>query len=532
VSGRAYIVCVDDEQAVLNQLSAQLTRRFGDTHLVECAESAEEALRLIAEVFGAGDVVELLICDQVMPGMKGDRFLEAVHNSHPEVMKVLLTGQAGLDSAIYAINRAGLHRYVEKPWEAEDLNMAIHNLLTQHRLARELKEQHERLERKNRELRGLHDLGRRLASTVDPEAALPIALEAARSLSGAAVAAAVVVAEAGRPPRWEGLPAAPLDDQARREIEASLARLRAEGRVSGPHRCPPDLSALPLHHSDVLFGWIFLGGARPMEDDADLLSVLAGQVAASLNAARLLKERLASERLSTIGRMISALVHDLRNPMTAIKGYAGMFEQFDLSSERQKECARLIIEESDRMSAMIDETLEFSRGEKIRLHLSAVSVLDLAKSVGRLVEPAFSAKRLSFRTELTYGGQILVDVDRMKRAILNIASNAADAMEPGGVFTMSSALVADSVEISLADTGHGIPPELQSQVFEPFFTHGKARGIGLGMAITRKIVEEHGGRIRLESQPGRGTRFIVSLPAERRVLLESPTAGGRVLGDR
>jgi signal transduction histidine kinase len=291
--------------------------------------------------------------------------------------------------------------------------------------------------------------------------------------------------------------------------------------------------ALPLHHSDVLFGWIFLGAARPTsEDDADLLSVLAGQVSASLNAARLMKERLASERLSTIGRMISALVHDLRNPMTAIKGYAGMFEQFDLSAERQKECARLIIEESDRMSAMIDETLEFSRGEKIRLNLSAVTVLDLAKSVGRLVEPAFAAKRLSFRTELGYAGPILVDVDRMKRAILNIASNAMDAMDPGGVFTMSSSLIGGSVEIGLADTGHGIPPELQPQVFEPFFTHGKSRGIGLGMSITRKIVEEHGGRIRLESQPGRGTRFIVSLPLERRALVESPAAGGRVLGNR
>jgi signal transduction histidine kinase len=161
-----------------------------------------------------------------------------------------------------------------------------------------------------------------------------------------------------------------------------------------------------------------------------------------------------------------------------------------------------------------------------------VSVFDLAKSVGRLVEPAFAAKRLSFRTELGYGGPILVDVDRMKRAILNIASNAADAMDPGGVFTMSSALASESVEIILADTGVGIPPELQSQVFEPFFTHGKARGIGLGMAITRKIVEDHGGRIRLESQPGHGTRFIVSLPVERRVLLESPAAGGRVLGNR
>jgi len=132
----AHIVCVDDEQAVLDQLSAQLTRRFGASHRVECAESAEEALALIDEIFAAGDEVELIICDQVMPKMKGDRFLERVHVTRPRVMKILLTGQAGLDSAIYAINNAGLHCYIEKPWEVEDLNLAVENLLTQHRLRR------------------------------------------------------------------------------------------------------------------------------------------------------------------------------------------------------------------------------------------------------------------------------------------------------------------------------------------------------------------------------------------------------------
>ena len=91
---RDFIVCVDDEQAVLNQLSAHLTRRFGATHLVECAESAEEALALIPELQASGEV-QLVICDQVMPGMKGDRCLEIVSRQWPEIMKVLLTGQAG-----------------------------------------------------------------------------------------------------------------------------------------------------------------------------------------------------------------------------------------------------------------------------------------------------------------------------------------------------------------------------------------------------------------------------------------------------
>ena len=118
---RDYIVCVDDEQAVLNQLSAQLSRRFGSDYRVECARVGGGGAGPDRRADAPATDVQLVICDQVMPGMKGDRFLEIVTRAWPEIMKILLTGEAGLDSAIYAINHAGLHRYIEKPWEAEDL---------------------------------------------------------------------------------------------------------------------------------------------------------------------------------------------------------------------------------------------------------------------------------------------------------------------------------------------------------------------------------------------------------------------------
>src|SRR5947207_162724 len=114
-----YVICVDDEQAVLNQLSDQLSRQLGERYRIECAQSAEEAIAVMKELTQAGDSVNMVICDQMMPGMKGDRFLEAVSNGWPDAMKILLTGEAGLDSAIYAINYSGLHRYIEKPWQPE-----------------------------------------------------------------------------------------------------------------------------------------------------------------------------------------------------------------------------------------------------------------------------------------------------------------------------------------------------------------------------------------------------------------------------
>jgi len=514
----AHIVCVDDEQAVLDQLSAQLTRRFGATHRVECAESAEEALALIEEIFAAGDEVELVICDQVMPKMKGDRFLERVHETRPLVMKILLTGQAGLDSAIYAINNAGLHCYIEKPWEVEDLNLAIGNLLTQHRLRREIDQHHARLERRSRELHGLHDVGRALGSALEPERVLELVAEAARSLVGAPC---VVVLQTGnRAASWEGV-ASPLSAGGRVDIEAALVRLRGEGRSDLPPGIPT-ARAIALEHGRRLFGWLLLPeGAEPALDTREFLSILAGQAAAALHHVELLEERLRGERLSTIGRMIATIVHDFRNPMTAIKGYGSLMEE-DLPAERRRQYARLIAEETDRLGGMIEEILEFTRGERTTMRPRAVTVSALADAVERVVAPELKPRGVTLRRELAYEGELILDVDRLTRALLNFVVNALDAMPSGGTLTLASRREGPRVELIVADTGVGIPEELQPRLFEPFFTHGKPRGLGLGMSIARKIVEEHGGEVRLVSGPGRGTQVTLSMPTEPPALAVPP----------
>jgi two-component system chemotaxis response regulator CheY len=513
----AYIVCVDDEQAVLDQLSAQLTRRFGATHHVECAESAEEALALIGEISSAGDEVELVICDQVMPKMKGDRFLERVHETRPRVMKILLTGQAGLDSAIYAINNAGLHCYIEKPWEVEDLNLAVENLLTQHRLRRELEQHHARLERRSRELHGLHDVGRALGSTLEAERVLELVAEAAGSLAGAPVA--VVLQSGSRAALWHGAPSLP--ETARREIEAALARLRADGR-SGPPPAVPAGRAMALEHGSRLFGWLLLlEGTELALDTREFLAILAGQAAAALQHMELLEERLHGERLSTIGRMIATIVHDFRNPMTAIKGYGNLVEE-ELPADRRRQYARLIVEETDRLGGMIDEILEFTRGGRPTLRPGAITIPALADAVERVVGPELKPRSVIFRRELDYEGELVLDVGRLTRALLNFVANALDAMPAGGILTLASRRAGPDVEIVVSDTGVGIPEELQARLFEPFFTHGKPRGLGLGMSIARKIVEEHGGRVHVASGSGRGTSVTLSIPIEPPALAVPP----------
>ncbi|GAK59964.1 patatin-like phospholipase domain containing 7-like [Candidatus Vecturithrix granuli] len=124
-----YILCVDDDQSVLNQLVTQLEEAFGDLCLIESAESAEEALSLFEEISVARGSVLLVISDQVMPGMKGDRFLELINTRYPGTHKILLTGYAGLESAMYAINYADLDKYIEKPWDKEEFLATVQRLL-------------------------------------------------------------------------------------------------------------------------------------------------------------------------------------------------------------------------------------------------------------------------------------------------------------------------------------------------------------------------------------------------------------------
>lgn len=130
---KGIILCVDDEPGVLSTLKEQLLADFIATHDVVTATSGEEALAFVEAARSEHEIIELIITDQMMPNMKGDEFLKHVHTVLPDTMKILLTGHAGLDSAIKAINEGGLNRYIEKPWNAEAMRDDIKGLIAKFR---------------------------------------------------------------------------------------------------------------------------------------------------------------------------------------------------------------------------------------------------------------------------------------------------------------------------------------------------------------------------------------------------------------
>jgi response regulator RpfG family c-di-GMP phosphodiesterase len=151
---KGYIVCVDDDLALLETLWQQLMDLTSATHEVVIAKSAEEGLAIIYDLHHQGKTVEMVITDLLMPGMSGDRFLEIVQARFPHIVKILLTGHTGLDSALYCINNANLDKYISKPWQIEDLHMTVTSLLRQFRLRRDNQQLLEDLQLRNLQLKG------------------------------------------------------------------------------------------------------------------------------------------------------------------------------------------------------------------------------------------------------------------------------------------------------------------------------------------------------------------------------------------
>lgn len=527
---RRYILCVDDEPAVLTQLIHQLTRRFGSTHRVEGAQSAEEAIRLIEEFTRDGAGVEMVICDQIMPGMGGDHFLEIVNRAHPETIKILLTGHAGLDSATYAINFAGLHKYIEKPWAVEDLNLTVQNLLTQYSLNQQNKDYHKQLERKNANLRSLHDLALQLTSLSGVDQILTALIECARKLTAGAHVGVFAAGSAMRTGTdyWAFSPGFAPDEAARERVKTQVYADALQG--PSPHS-PFDLPLLlrrdesmrpeevkaavfPIRTKERTYGALFSvsGGVSQMAaSDVEFLIILANQASIALENRTLLELRIRSEKLAAIGHMVSAITHDYRTPMTVIKGYAELLETEAIDDEGRKKYGELIGKEIDRMERMIGELLDFVRGTRGALKVCSCSLREILDELRIAFEPQMQVANVSM--DLSFGdvASVMADPDKLKRAFSNIIKNSIDAMSHGGVLRIAVTPDGASYRVTFVDTGVGIPQENLARVFEPFFTSGKRRGLGLGMSITRSIIEEHGGGICVDSVLGKGTTFTVSL---------------------
>lgn len=419
----------------------------------------------------------------------------------------------------------------------------------------ELRQQIAVLSQRQAELTALYEVGKELASTLDLNQLLELILDQAITLAQAERGFLVLWDEASED--FEIAVARRFEPHKRDDAEAEISRrliqnvlTRREPVITINAQDDPrfrdsksivtysirSVLAVPLLFKTDLIGAIYLDtrfGLRRFQDtDLALLSAMANQAAVAIHMLRLydslqtrneqleaalaeLKETqdelLRAERLSTVGRMASSIIHDIKSPMTVIKGYVTFLAGDDLPTEKRQQIARTVMNAIDTFTGMTQEILDYAHGEST-LTLQPVNVRGFVESVCSFLETNFARKGIKTEMALAFSDTLVMDAEKMRRVFYNIASNAYDAMEQGGTFTITSCRKDDYVEFHLKDTGPGIPEQIREALFEPFVSWGKEHGTGLGLAIARKIVEDHGGDIGVVSETGQGADFIIRLP--------------------
>ncbi len=246
------------------------------------------------------------------------------------------------------------------------------------------------------------------------------------------------------------------------------------------------------------------------DEDRALLLLIAANASTSVRLQLAREEREREERLTTIGRLLSGVIHDLKTPLTLISGYVQLMEHED-SDKKRDEYAQLILKQFDHISAMQRDVLEFARGERIVL-VRKVYLAQFFAEVKAQLEPVMARRGIDLVVDLKDKGTARFDEGKILRVIHNLARNAEEAMAGrGGKFTIRVMREGDDVVFQFSDTGPGIPKEIEHRVFQSFVTSGKKGGTGLGLAIVKKIAEEHNGTIDVHST-SRGATFTLRLP--------------------
>jgi len=226
---------------------------------------------------------------------------------------------------------------------------------------------------------------------------------------------------------------------------------------------------------------------------------------------QLKNEIVRSQRLASLGSLAAGVAHEIRNPLSSIKGFATYFKERYRDNPEDGKTADIMIQEVDRLNRVISQLLDFAR--PMQMHRQETPVQIILRQALRVIETQALKQGITIEADLPSDlPEVRIDADRMKQVFLNLYLNALGAMGKGGVlFVSASELPGRIVQIEIRDNGTGIASGDLGRIFDPYFTT-KPSGTGLGLAIVQKIVEAHGGEIKVVSLPGQGTTVSILLP--------------------
>lgn len=542
----ARVLVVDDEEPVLDLLRDILSEY---PYHVDLASTGEEGIELIQS-----GIYDLVLTDLNLPGTDGLGVLRAAKEKDPDVAVVLLTGNATVFSAIEAL-RKGAYDFVQKPFQLGELEAALNRALQWRAFA--LRERREGEIRKKiaddarARQRSLYEIAKDITESLKLEATLSRIVERSLDLCGAKQGLLFLLDEStGQLVCWVDRGLDPQSGERERLVK-QLANLNAkalylkspiEELLEWDANLPRHAYVVPMVLQDEAIGTIAVlsAPARPMEEDTpDLLPQLAGMASIAIRNVRSYEKARELDRLKS--EFVAVVSHEVRTPLTSIKGSLELLgdTRFLQPAGPQKELLQICQANVERLEQLINGILDFSKLESGRLSAAFDEVRADLLLEGTISDLRTLASRRGIEVELAIAPglpALWADELRVSQVVTNLVSNAIKFSPPGSHVVVRAEMEEGGLRIDVEDQGEGIAPQDLPKLFLKFqqldsSNTRKAGGTGLGLVISKGIVEEHGGRIWVRSEKGVGSTFSFWLPAmgSERAPVHEPS-GAAVIG--
>ena len=496
------IVVVDDERIVTSAFKALLkVEGFSDAHFFN---NPEEALDFLRE-----NTPDLVISDFLMPQMNGLEFLKEVKKLHPEVSKILLTGYADKENAIKAINEIGLYRYIEKPWNNDDLILNIKNGIERSYLLSELRKKIDELEEAKKELEKYsHNLEQRVEERTADLKQSNAKLEGIFNYCADGI---VIINEDG------------IIEQVNPACETLIGLVSDKLVMSAIDDCLHSKKTFiskelhKLDESELLLRDFYI--KNPLSNTETPVEISFARINPDdefkrfVGVIRDITEQKKSDKLRD--DFIATLTHDLRTPLLAAIQTLTFFLDGALGEldEKQKLLLSTMQKSNEDLLGLVNALLEVYKydADKLELTKTNFSIYPLVEQVYNELLPLAQSKEIEFIIECSDKDTIInADRSEIRRVICNLCGNAINYTQNGGKVVITLKKEGKDLIFSVSDNGCGIPQEDIPNMFQRFSqgtSKKRSTGTGLGLYLSRQIIESHGGKIWLESTLNKGSEF-------------------------
>ena len=504
------VLVVDDER-LMRELCADILTQ-AHYHIRQAAD-ARNGLAL-----AESDPPSVILLDVMLPGLSGIDALTHFSRVAPLAPVIIMTAYASLQNAIASLKQ-GAYDYIPKPFEPNALVAAVRRGEERHRLLVENAMLVQTLQEKVAELTDLHHIANELAKDLSRrmEARTEELVRSERLTEGILthLASGLLLTDRdGVITLINPQGALALRCQAEELLGRKLTDIFSnagellEVRGESSHR---QLDLVLRDGSTIPLGFNNSHLADAQQNQEGVIVVFR-----DLSEIKHLEAELRhKDRFAAIGQVVAGVAHEIRNPLFGITSVAQILKQEVDFTPSHRELVEAMFSETQRLNALVTDLLVF--GAPSRLERQPTDLHQLLEAACHLYVGEVRGR--SIHLHKSYDPSLpplLADHDKLTQVILNLLKNALEATPPGGTITVGTRVQptrekAEQVEVFISDTGSGIPAEDHDRIFDLFFTT-KPRGTGLGLPICRRIVEDHGGSIAAESQPGQGTTFILRLP--------------------